>query len=409
MSKNSRVIKIVIASSVLSSLLIVLLFFRPKQITSKISKKPLNKEKLFNQVIQAAIPQIQKLWEDGDRMIKKGGLKCDEEIVFDRKIGRSYYQCQPHFWQCYWQGGVVENPVIKVEVFGDIYHMRATSAFDPLPMYSPQPRFYEIVKGPLPSLNFHFGVKVKFVVDEIPGKSIPIILTDTCRDTYLPQRIYGFGKMNSKQTDDDFIWDNFGRHIFIDRFYVTQQMVNEWYILSGKIEKVESDRTKWPLPAFLDRSDQIRYCAFWGKRLMEAKLFDAASMTPSDLKDPLPANVLRPSTPWQRDLSKTFLGMARINPDYQLTPLDCDLAQVQGCLEKHFFTDSATWMGMNYSLGFYPESLVNNLEPLKNLKLSSRFYDPGSMVHELGELGNWNSGLQDKLPIAFRCYEEVSL
>ncbi len=101
--------------------------------------------------------------------------------------------------------------------------------------------------------------------------------------------------------------------------------------------------------------------------------------------------------------------MSRINADYQLTPLDCQLAQVKGCKERYFTTDSATWMGFHYGLGFYPESLVNFVEPEKNIKLSSKLLPPSAIEHELGKLGKWN-GIQEKeLPVSFRCYEEVSI
>jgi hypothetical protein len=88
--------------------------------------------------------------------------------------------------------------------------------------------------------------------------------------------------------------------------------------------------------------------------------------------------------------------------------LDCQLAQVQGCPEKFFTSDSASWMGMNYLLGFHPESVLNFLEPEKNLKVSSRFHDPASIWHELGVYGNWSGGQKKELPVAFRCYEEVA-
>lgn len=405
----SFVPKLILLATLISILGIVFIFFRPKAHFKRTEKRPETKEKLFARVVQAAQAQIQKIWEEGDRLIKKEGLHCDEEILFDQSIGRSYYQCQPHFWQCYWGGGVIANPVLKVDLYGETFHLRAKASFSPQSVYSSNSRYYEILKGPYLGLNFHYGMLTEFTVDEIPDMTLPIILTDTCRDTYLPQRIYGYGKIDPKIKNKDFEWDNFDRQIFIDRFYVTNQQVNEWYLLTGNFEKISKNRSKWPLPALLNRADQINYCTFWGKRLMEAKLFDAASMTPLDLKNPLPERVMRPATPWQRDLGKSFLGMARVNPDYQLTPLDCQLAQVQGCKEKHFTTDSVTWMGMNYALGFYPESLLNDIETEKNLKLSSRFFSPASEVHELGTLDNWKGGVQSELHVAFRCYEEVSL
>lgn len=406
---TSFVPKLIVLVTIISILGIVFLFFKPKASFKKVEKKPENKEKLFARVIQNARLQILKLWEEGDRFIKKDGVKCDEEILFDKKVGRSYFQCQPHFWQCYWSGGVQTHPVIKVDLFGEIFHVRAKANFQAQNVYSTQSRFYEILRGPYQGLNFHYGVLVELSVDEVPDMTWPIILTDTCRDTYLPQRKYGYGKVDAKKKDQDFSWDNFDRHIFIDRFYVTNQQVNEWHLLNGKMEKIEKDRFKWPLPALLSLKEQKKYCSFWGKRLMEAKLFDAASMTPGNLNNPLPERVQRPATPWQRDFGKSFLGMARVNPDYQLTPLDCQLAQVQGCKEKYFSTDSVTWMGMNYSLGFYPESLINDIEPEKNLKVSSRFYHPASEVHELGVLSNWKGEVSNEIPVAFRCYEEVSL
>jgi hypothetical protein len=247
---------------------------------------------------------------------------------------------------------------------------------------------------------------VEFTIDEVPEFTWPMILTDTCRDVYLPERIYPYGKYEAKK-GEGVIWDNFGRRLFLDKFYVSNQQVNVWKMLNGR-KDIELDRKKWPMPALLNLPEQKAYCSFWGKRLLDAKLFDAASMTPVDQKMSKPDRVARPQTPWQRDLSKTFLGMARINEDYQLTPLDCVLAQVEGCSERYYSTDSVTWMGMNFSLGFYPESLNNTIEPEKNLKASSRFHPPSSELHELGIRTNWD-GIQDsKLPVAFRCYEEVS-
>lgn len=379
---------------------------RPRPYTPIRAKRPETPEKLFTQVIQAAGPSVLKLWEEGDRYFPKEGPQCDEEIQHEKKVGRSYYQCNPHFWQCYWQGGVKRYPEIEVDLFGQTFHVVAKASFEPIPSFSSAPRFYQLLKRKTPDMTVHYGYIVELQVKEIPGMSQPMILTDSCRDTYLPERIYGQGQVKDRR-EDGFIWDNFGRNIFIDRFYVTNRQINEWRVLSGEVNKVEKDRKKWPAPALIPLNEQIAYCAFYGKRLLEAKLFDAATMSPTDLKNPLPEKVLRPDTPWQRDLSKTFLGVARINPDYQLTPLDCQLAEVQGCSERFFSTDSATWMGFNFVLGFYPESLRNFIDPESNLKMSSKFLPPSSTWHQLGLLSKWNGIQTSELPVAFRCYEEV--
>ena len=407
--KSSIVPKIILMLGLMSIVAILALFFRSTTPHVPRAQKPENTQALFAQVIQLAVPKIQKLWSEGDQWIKKESLNCPDDIAFDKSVGRSYYQCQPHFWQCYWSGGIKGSGALTVELFGETFHVRAKKSFSPIKEYSAENRFYEIIKGPYQEMNFHYGVMVELVLDEVPDMTWPVVLTDTCRDVYLPQRIYGYGKTDTKKNDQGFLWDNFDRHLFLDKFYVSNQMANEWKVLTGRAQEIITDRLQWPRPALLSARDQKAYCSFWGKRVMEAHLFDAASMTPGDLKNPIAERVPRPQTPWQRDLSKTFLGMSRINPDYQLTPLDCQLAQVQGCKEKYFSTDSVTWMGMNYSLGFFPESLVNPIEPNKNLKPSSKFHPPQSEFHELGILSHWEGQVSSDLPVAFRCYEEVSL
>ena len=409
-SNTSIIPKIIVIFGTLSIVGIILLFFRPRPRAKEYGEKPKDPQKLFAQVIRASESQLLKLWRDGDSFIKSPGSNCPDEIAFEKNIGRSYYQCQPHFWQCYWQGGVSPKTSLEINVFGQTFHVKARPSFPAIPNYSTEPRYYQVFERKEVGLPLHQGYLVELEVEEMPGLSTSVILTDTCRDTYLPQRIYPYGKVQPKSKDEGFIWDNFDREIFIDKFYVSNQRVNQWRLLTKQADKMIVDRKKWSQPGLLSAADQKAYCASLGKRVMEATLFDAATMSPLDTKNPRPERVQRPQTPWQRDLSKSFLGMARINPDYQLTPLDCQLAQVQGCTEKFYTTDSATWMGINFALGFYPEGLINTVEHEKNLKLSSRFQTADSEWHELGNRSRWN-GEQDQpmnRPVAFRCYEEVA-
>ncbi len=383
---------------------IILLFFRSEQEVQTSRAKPDTDDKLFSEIIRTSTPELLRLWTQGQTFLKDS-TQCKEELANDKRVAGSYYNCQPHFWQCYWQGGVTgKTPSIKVELFGQTYEVQANSVFAAIPAYSNFPRFYEMLKLSGSGLNLQYGYKVELSVKEIPGLTQTLLLTDTCRDTYLPERIYGYGKRPA--SGEGFIWDNFGRRIFVDRFYVTNQMVNEWHVLKNEPEKVISDRSLWPLPASLPLESQKDYCSYFGKRLMTAEIFDAASMTPTDFQNSKPLKVVRAQTPWQRDHSRSFMGVARINPDYQLTPLDCQLAQVQGCREKYFTTDSSSWMGMNFPLGFFQESLVNTIEPGLNLKKSSRLLPASSPWHELGLRSSWDGKPQEEI-VAFRCYEEV--
>lgn len=404
-SRSSIIPKIIIFLGTLSIVGIILLFFRGREERPVVRPKPDTDDKLFTEIIRAAEPLVLRLWTEGHALVKDSA-HCKEELVIDPKVGPAYLDCQPHLWQCFWQGGLAgEAPEIKLELFGQTYHVKARDSFPAIPAYSGFSRYYQLVKLAGAGIDLPYGYEIELTVTELPGLTQKMILSDTCRDSYLPERIYGAGKREDK--GEGFLWDNFGRDLFIDRFYVTQQMVNEWKILTRRPGEIVTDRSLWPRPALLSLNEQREYCAYFGKKLLTAELFDAAAMTPTDFKDPRPVKVVRAQTPWQRDLSKTFLGVARINPDYQLTPLDCQLAQVKGCPEWYFTMDSASWMGMNYSLGFFAESLQNSLSPKENLKRSSRELPPDSRWHELGARSFWD-GKQTESPVAFRCYEEVA-
>lgn len=351
------------------------------------------------------MPEVLRLWEDGGSTLPKNGPQCPDEIKFSPRVGSEYYRCQPHLWQCYWSGGMRENSrSLEIEYFGRTYHLRASPAFPAIPAFSEKPRYYSHTLDSR-RIGLRDGIKIRLEVAEFPGEAQTVFLPDTCRDTFLPERLYAYGP---RTKGDGFVWDNFGRKIFIDRHYVSHQRVNAWKILTNKSQEIVTDRELWPWPAELSLQDQRAYCAFYGKRLLEAKLFDAATMPPADLANPLPEVIVRSQTPWQRDLSKTFLGTARINDDFQLTPLNCQLAQVQGCPERIFTPDSVSWMGVHYGLGFFPESLENTIQPSLNLKRSSRFFVAASKWHELGLRDKWDGELsEEKKFIAFRCYEEL--
>src|SRR5690606_3969481 len=117
------------------------------------------------------------------------------------------------------------------------------------------------------------------------------------------QRSYPYGEVADSR-DQGFIWDNAGRDIFIDKFYVSQGEVQAWKEYLG--EKYSSE-TPWK-PARLKENDQKSYCAFHGKKQLMAHLFDASQMTPQDLRVKFSDMFVRPDTPWQRDYRGTFLA-----------------------------------------------------------------------------------------------------
>jgi hypothetical protein len=394
--------KIILFLGIVSVLGIILLFLPIRRQLKKSSWRPQTRSDHFAQVIRMSTPKLLKIWENGSQFYPNLKFNCPSELVQQSHVGDAYTQCNPHFWQCYWQGGIIDDPMVSVELDGQNYHVVATPVFKPVDFFSSSPRFIEFWHSQ--SGKRKYGYLVELRVQEIPGVSIRMLLGDSCRDSYLPERIYATKRSKS---DELFHWDNFGRSLFIDKFYVSNRDINQWRLHRGETHLLIPQRDLWPMPALLNQKDQIQYCHFLGKKLLESKLMDAASMTPENLKDPMTSFKQLPSTPWQRDFARTFLGMAKINPDYQLTPLDCALAEVKGCKETFYSTDSASWMGFNYALGFHQESLVNDLDPDLNLKPSSRLIDPGSPWHKLGHYKKWSKLQNPESPVAFRCYEEV--
>jgi len=401
---SSIIPKLIVIFAVLSVLAIISLFFFNSPLSEKKGSPLLSRDELFTRVIEAALPEIVKLWEEGKILESESQFNCPAEILPSDQVGSAYYQCQPHFWQCYWEGGIKKETRVSVELFDKKFHVMALPVFESIKEFSAKPRFYEVIKIHSKGLKSKFGMKIELKVEEIDQLTQTVVLLDTCRDTYLPQRIY---KTDEVKNVKEFLWDNFEKHIFVDKFYVSNQKVNEWRLLTNHREKIIKERSEWPKPALLNLDDQIRYCAFWGKRLLEAKIFDASTIPPTNIEDPKSYFSKKPQTYWQRDLSKTFLGLARINSDYQLTPLDCQLAEVKGCNERYFFTDSSSWTGVNFSMGYYAESFLNFLEPTKNYKVSSNKLKPSSEWHELGKRSSWKGIQKEKNPVAFRCYEEV--
>jgi len=373
---SSIIPKLILIFAVLSVLAIIsLFFFNPPKILKKASI-PESRDELFARVIEAALPEVVKLWEEGKILETEALFNCPKEITSNAKVGNAYYQCQPHFWQCYWEGGVKKEKRIPIVIFDKKFHVTALPVFESITEYSEQPRFYKILKLNSKGLKSKFGMKIELKTEDL-------------------------------KDEKKFNWNNFQKHYFVDKFYVSNQKVNEWRLLTKNSKKMNLDRSQWPKPALLNLDEQIRYCAFWGKRLLEANIFDASTIPPEEIKNPKSVYSKKPQTYWQRDLSKTFLGLARINSDYQLTPLDCQLAEVRGCEERYFFTDSSSWMGVNFAIGYYAESFLNFFNPPKNLKISSNKLKASSEWHELGKRSSWKGIQKDNNPVAFRCYEEV--
>lgn len=350
---------------------IFLLFFIPRK-APVVSEKRVNRD-LINQVLHASVPVLYGAWTTPSLYFSKTDCGLPAEV------GRSYLECSAEGWQCLW------NKVshLDVEYAGKKYQLKSTGKTS-------------FLRREAQGIENKTGYVAEIQIPELDIVQ-KVFLPKTCHEMYLPQRSYAYGEVSDPR-DQGIIWDNAGKLIFIDKFYVSERDVQEWKKYQG--EKFKSE-TPWK-PAKLQESDQIKFCHFHGKKRLMAHYFDASQMSPVDLKTPFPHTIVRPDTPWQRDYNRTFLAKAS-KEGFQPSLKDCSLAQVGGCKESYFMSDSVSWMGVAFGLGFEEELFYNPFHPELNLKRSSKLLHASSHWHKLGR----REKSEEDSEYAFRCYREI--
>ncbi|MBC7429813.1 MAG: hypothetical protein H7336_14460 [Bacteriovorax sp.] len=252
--------------------------------------------------------------------------------------------------------------------------------------------------------------------DNVTKKHLDVFLADQCQEVYLEQRAYAYGEHSAVKDAEDYRFDNFNRHIYLDTHLVTNGEVNDWIkfgnpdFTRGLTEKKGDDLF---LPAVELTYSQIEnYCSFKGKQVMLAHFFDAATFLPVDLKDLVPKKNLRSPYYWTKKAS-----------EYKS---DCSLIYSKDCINKKAYTLNSTdptWAGIHDSMGGVFEVFRNPIDPESNLKASSFYFDSKSSWHKLGFRAGWDGegfdlrnfdfrGLNpfvsiEKFEVGFRCMREV--
>ena len=255
------------------------------------------------------------------------------------------------------------------------------------------------------------------------------MLSNTCNNTFLPQRKYSYGPIKIENVSRrkkieyekyDWFWDNRGRNIYLDKYLVSNFQVLQWqYKIGAQFDSITYE--KWHLPSTSLSLEQMnKYCEYHNKRLMQAHFMDAASFIPSDEKNINPIKIFKKPYPWTR--KKELFEIEQI-PKY------CGKIYSKECLAKDYnpyHDDSVTWMGLFSVLGGPLEAYNNLIVPDKNLKLSSYYFSLKNSIHEIGKRAYWDGQkqraehvfwdshsyspleeLKDNVEIGFRCYTEV--
>lgn len=332
--------------------------------TTKLEKEV----QVIDQVINSSRKISQKWIEGASNNEWKEIEKFCPELNLKDKVDISYSQCNSTFLNCY----LKNNKSIKFEEYA------------PGIFYTPVTRQKSLEKG-ISIFSIRVGIKSM-------GETYNIDLEDTCRDTYLPQKSYGYKTENSPIRKFSWTWDNFNKHIFVDKFLITNREVNEWIdTLDLKIEK------RFPLErpsSLLSLEEMKSFCAFRGKRLASAQVVEAASFYPSGSSEKAGRTLIRYDYPWTRRKSESFLYKVKKDPELSLTKFDCEKTYVQNCFEVTPFvthmTKSSSWSGIFQVMGGPFEAYENNLESRRNLRASSFYFPVESDVHKLGEKLYWD-------------------
>ena len=355
----------------------------------------LDKERHLRILLQAA-EKLKLRYERGDQegLIERNILKCSD-VPKSPLVNKDYLKCNPHYLNCFL---AAEVPHLKnkfpVHWQEKNYEVRAN------PLWKNgrnQKKYYRIIsKSQFPGKKIpHYAVQLNLSLEEEQAKSLNILLEDTCRDAYLPKRIYVY-REHSQSKGKELIWNNFNRDIYIDKRLVTFRDLADWLEVNPE-EKISlpQNRGQWALPAsHLTIPQMEKYCHFLGKQVANTLIYDAASFYPVELQRPTSIDRYFPPLPWSKKKSAYQLFAIQREKDpfdkticSDILTSECALKMGSGHNSIHQRT---SWTGLKDLLGGHPEYLRNPINPQHNLRASSFYLSSASHWHHLGKRGSWS-------------------
>jgi len=312
---------------------------------------------------------VNQRWQMGDieNNISKKVFECNDLISNSEQVDSEYSKCNPYYLKCFMQGKAGNKaPIFKYKVDGKQYTFKSVNSFK-----------YDQLSNP--TIIFEEQSNKRFVKFK---------LLNTCRDTYLPQKRFSAGPKSINK----FEWDNLGRHYYIDKFYVTNRDIHEWFNRTGVITSIKV--ADFPKPSTsLNLQTRKDYCKSVGKKILESRFFDAAVYIPNENSTSM-HHLYKYPYPWTKSRN-SFLSSVyyRKNKHYELQESECLNAYIKGCeIFPYRFgaTVSVTWMGIYNAMGHYLESFENKFVPKGNIKVSSSLFDKDSLWHANGMRGYWD-------------------
>ena len=345
--------------------------------------------------------EIHRVWTEGEESREWSLIKseCLKHLGVTNPFDESLLRCNPLILQC--------HALFSKNL---TYRLVGLEEFSNLP--------YRYLTKSNSSYRKLREVGVAVTLEDIESKKkLDIFLEDQCQEVYLEQRAYAYGEPVNVKDGEDFRFDNFNRHIYLDSHLITNAEINDW-IRFGNDDftrglQIKSGNDLF-LPAVnLTENQMENFCSFKGKQLMLAHFFDAATFLPMDLNEKIPKTNQRSPYYWTKKAS-----------EYKS---DCRLIYSKDCLQKQIYKLNSidpSWAGLRDSMGGVFEAFRNPIDPESNLKASSFYFDSKSSWHKLGFRAGWDGdgfdlrnfdfrGLNpfvaiETFQVGFRCMREVN-
>lgn len=306
--------------------------------------------------------EIHRIWEEGEDSSEWKDIKtqCLKKFQITEHFDETFLRCNPMLISC-------------IDEFSKNKSFHLKDAQHPFKYINKENSNY---------LAIDEGGFLFELLDLKTNQTMHLLLKKNCQEFYLDQRVYGYGEMVKPKDGDDYLFDNFGQNIYIDKHLALNQDVNYWITFGDKSE-VSSLKKRVGDDLFLPVTDLTlkqmeNFCRFYGKELLDAKYFDAATFLPFDLEDKEPKVIKRSPVFWSKKSEKIE---------------DCHNVFYKECLEKEKFKTNfvnPTWAGLFDSMGGVFEAFKNPIEPELNLKVSSFYLSKNSKFHRLGLRTHWD-------------------
>jgi len=224
-------------------------------------------------------------------------------------------------------------------------------------------------------------------------------IEDSCRDRKLKESLHPYGEQ--QPVGLDFIWDNRGRSLYVDRFLVSRGEFFDWLNQVQVSHPFGGGKTPEGFERFLimDHAPlqwQKMYCEAHGKTLLQSHVADGASFFPAQLQSDQIMVYPRGPFPQGRRRLDSYIGevLEDKNKQIDLSKLCREVFTLE-CLDVYGpalarFPFGLSYQGIEQVLGGMPESTVNKIETSRRVQLSSAYFSVRNEVHRLGKRYHWD-------------------